>query len=82
MGGYSPVVAINPFDATKVTIAAKKSGDYSVLSAADLNILAITSALHDEAVAKVGRSEDGRQEATEVCPPARAVTGYSKVTMH
>ena len=37
---------------TTVTLAAKKTGDYSALSAADLSIMAITSALHDKAVAR------------------------------
>lgn len=62
---------------TTVTLAAKKTGDYSALSAADLSILAITSALHDEAVAKAEKSEHGKNEAT-VCPPA--VTRHSNAT--
>ncbi|KAG8841124.1 Nin1 binding protein [Serendipita sp. 405] len=31
-----------------VTLAAKKTGDYTVLSVADLNVLALTYALHQE----------------------------------
>lgn len=49
---------------TTVTLAAKKTGDYSALSAADLSILAITSALHDEAVVKAEKNENGKNEAT------------------
>ncbi|KAG8776600.1 Nin1 binding protein [Serendipita sp. 398] len=32
----------------QVTLAAKKTGDYTVLSVADLNVLALTYALHQE----------------------------------
>jgi len=61
-----------------VTLATKKTGDYSVLSAADLSILAITSALHDEAAAKAGKNEHGQQELSEVCFPA--IPRYQVVT--
>ncbi|PVF96520.1 hypothetical protein CPB86DRAFT_874839 [Serendipita vermifera] len=43
----------------KVTLAAKKSGDYSVLSSADLHVIALTYALHQEYVSEaVGDKED------------------------
>lgn len=35
-----------------VTLAAKKSGDFAVLSGADLHVIALTYALHEEYAAK------------------------------
>ncbi|KAG8809514.1 Nin1 binding protein [Serendipita sp. 399] len=56
----------------QVTLVAKKSGDYTVLSTADLNVLALAYALHQEYIRKYSSNDEGNTESVQ---PDSAITG-------
>ncbi|KZW04357.1 hypothetical protein EXIGLDRAFT_758651 [Exidia glandulosa HHB12029] len=63
------IVTRNPDTASllKVVACAKRSGDYSVLSQADLAVLALTLSLHEKAAATAAKTEE--QSVPESAPP-------------
>jgi hypothetical protein len=55
-----------------VTLAAKKSGDFAVLSVADIHVIALTYALHQEHVDRKVKQEN------EVCTEQTSATRLIK----